>query len=96
MPGDAEAVFVSVVAAAPLGPGNFKAVPQGVTPPVAGGGVVNFQNFSPVTMLNSNAVVIGLTQPGVGGQLDVYANVGGSDVRGVVHGYYRPAEEDQD
>lgn len=85
IPNDAAAVFMTLVAADPLGPGNFKAVPAGTTPPTAGGGVVNYQDFTPnLTMLNSNAIVIGLTT----GAIDIHANNTGSHTRGITHGYW--------
>ena len=86
IPSDAAAVFMTLIAANPLGAGNFKAVPGGVTPPAAGGGVVNYQDFTPnLTMNNTNAVVIGLSPTGL---IDIHANVSGADTRGITHGYW--------
>ena len=81
-PADAVAVELNLVAVNAVSGGNLKIAASGVEP---GGGVVN---FAPGPN-NSNALPV---EVDASGKVDVHANVGSTDVRGVALGYYIDAD----
>ncbi|MCP4965048.1 MAG: hypothetical protein GY926_07415 [bacterium] len=78
VPDGATAAVVTISAIDPQGSGNLRLSAAGVTP---NGGVVN---YAMNTLNNANTVTVPLS---ASGQVDIFANVSGTDVRLVAVGY---------
>ncbi len=78
VPADATAVTFTISAVDPLASGNLRLSPAGIVP---NGGVVN---YAATPLNNVNTVTVPLSDLG---QVDVFANVGGTGVRLVAIGY---------